>query len=99
MKHTCHLKGCKAACPPRHLFCAPHWARVPPSTQREVYRTVKLRGPSVDASWAPWWRAVTEAEVSVLSQLYTDPRDIWEIARIEAKGAAFASTLEDRSAS
>lgn len=96
MKHTCHLKNCNAVCPPRHLFCAPHWAMVPPATQREVYRTVRLRGLRVDASWAPWWRATTTAQVSVLRQLHADPRAIIGIDRMETKGEEFATILEER---
>lgn len=29
--------------------------------QIEVYRTVKLRGPDCDETWAPWWRAQARA--------------------------------------
>lgn len=38
-------------------MCKPHWSKVPEDMQREVYRTVGMRGERVDASWAPWWRA------------------------------------------
>lgn len=61
MKHTCHALGCKRACPPRMLMCGPCWALVPRDLQVEVCRTVKLRGPLIDASWAPWWRAQAKA--------------------------------------
>lgn len=61
MRHHCHALGCVAACPPRWLMCKPCWSRVPASLQAEVYRTVKLRGPDVDATWAPWWRAQAKA--------------------------------------
>lgn len=60
-EHHCHALGCKAACPPRWLMCGPCWAKVPLDLQREVYRTVRLRGPVVDATWAPWWRAQARA--------------------------------------
>lgn len=30
---------------------------MPPDLQAEVYRTVKIRGPYIDRTWAPWWRA------------------------------------------
>ena len=33
--------------------------------QTEVNRTVGLRGPRVDATWAPWWRAQAKAIVHV----------------------------------
>src|SRR5271166_4951091 len=55
--HHCHALGCKSSCPPRWLMCRSCWVQVPPDIQAEVYRTVKLRGSHVDASWAPWWRA------------------------------------------
>jgi len=42
-------------------MCLRHWATVSPGTQREVYRTVKLREEDVGASWAPWWRAQAKA--------------------------------------
>lgn len=42
-------------------MCRTCWARVPPALQAEVYRTVKLRGPDVDGTWAPWWRAQAKA--------------------------------------
>lgn len=55
--HHCHALGCKRACPPRWLMCGVCWAKVPADLQAEVYRTVKLRGPRCNATWAPWWRA------------------------------------------
>lgn len=42
-------------------MCKPHWSKVPPDVQAAVYRTVKLRGPRVDRTWAPWWRAQAKA--------------------------------------
>ncbi len=59
--HHCHALGCKRACPPRWLMCRQCWALVPPDLQAEVYRTVRLRGRVIDASWAPWWRAQARA--------------------------------------
>jgi hypothetical protein len=61
MTHHCHAPGCKRPCPPRWLMCRECWATVPDAMQREVCRTVKLRGPYCDASWAPWWRAQAHA--------------------------------------
>lgn len=61
MSHHCHRLGCKAACPPRWLMCKPCWSLVPADLQAEVYRTVGMRGTSVDATWAPWWRAQARA--------------------------------------
>ena len=43
------------------LMCRSCWAKVPADLQAEVYRTVRLRGAAVDASWAPWWRAQARA--------------------------------------
>lgn len=61
MKHRCHALKCKAPCPPRWLMCKKHWNMVPKKIQVEVYETVGLRGPRVDATWAPWWRAQAKA--------------------------------------
>lgn len=61
MNHYCHALGCSSPCPPAHLMCATCWATVDSDKQREVYRTVKLRGPYVDHTWAPWWRARAHA--------------------------------------
>lgn len=72
LRHTCHLPGCHAVCPERHLFCSKHWAMVPDTLQADVYRTVKLRGECVDQTWAPWWRAQAAATRAVLDQLYPD---------------------------
>jgi hypothetical protein len=93
MKHTCHVPGCKAGCPPKHLFCAPHWGMVSALTQREVYRTVKLRAKgAVNETWAPWWRAQATATDEVLTRLY--PGEPWVQKRL-AKDMAFAEMLEE----
>lgn len=96
-EHTCHALGCRAPCPPRHLMCARHWSMVPAALQREVYRTVRLRGRggSVDSTWAPWWRAAHRAiaEVAHLEVPNAAKRDAY-IARAEA----FAAKLEARAA-
>jgi hypothetical protein len=42
-------------------MCKEHWAQVPKALQDEVNRTVRLRHETVDASWAPWWRAQARA--------------------------------------
>ena len=48
------------------LMCRSCWALVSPSTQAEVYRTVKLRDMSgCDRTWAPWWRASHQAMYEV----------------------------------
>ncbi len=59
--HHCHALGCKRACPPRWLMCRQCWELVPEELQREVYRTVGMRGPYADKTWAPWWRAQARA--------------------------------------
>ena len=59
--HHCHALGCKRSCPAAHLMCAICWAQVPRDLQAEVYRTVRLRGPDCDTTWAPWWRAQARA--------------------------------------
>ena len=94
MKHTCHLPPCKAACPPRHLFCRRHWAMVPSELQQAVYDTVGLRGSDVDDTWAPWWRAQAAATVAVLRQ--THPEQSERIDRLEQHGNAFAAKLESK---
>jgi hypothetical protein len=42
-------------------MCRSCWFCVPADLQAEVYRTVKLRGPVIDSTWAPWWRAQAKA--------------------------------------
>ena len=94
MGHHCHALGCKAACPPRWLMCRACWSRVPADLQAEVYRTVKLRGPSCDASWAPWWRAQAKAiaHVAMLVEPNEKRRDAYLTREL-----GFADTLEARS--
>jgi ribosome-binding protein aMBF1 (putative translation factor) len=60
-------------------MCRTCWALVPPDLQREVYRTVRLRGPDADASWAPWWRAQARAiaHVAFLSHPDVAKRDAY----------------------
>jgi hypothetical protein len=92
-QHHCHLPGCQAACPPRHLFCAPHWRLVPKAIQAEVYATVRKRNKgSVDASWAPWWRAQADATVAVLRILHPDDEE--RIAKWLAREQAVADKME-----
>lgn len=93
MKHTCHALGCKAACPPAHLMCRACWAQVPPDLQAEVYRTVRLRGESCDASWAPWWRASHRAihHVAMLREPNEEKGKAWLNREL-----AFADKLEKR---
>lgn len=99
--HHCHLPGCKAACPPRWLFCKPHWSKVPAEIQREVYATVGKRGPHVDETWAPWWRAQAKAEHAVLmAEAEADENCAlaeWTEKRL-ARELAFAHTLDKRAA-
>ena len=61
MEHRCHAIGCRTLCEPRMLMCRSCWKTVPKDLQKEVYRTVKMRGPAVDETWAPWWRAQARA--------------------------------------
>ena len=93
MSHHCHVPGCATATPPRLLTCPSHWAHVDPATQREVYRTVRLRGKTVDASWAPWWRASHRAIAQCLAA------DGWTPERVATwldREMRFADTLETR---
>ena len=92
--HHCHALGCKRVCPPRWLMCRECWARVPAEFQAEVYRTVKLRGPSADATWAPWWRAQARAIAHVA--FLVSPNDAKRDAYL-ARAMATADRMEDRS--
>lgn len=67
---------------------------VPRDVQQEVYRTVRLRDESVNASWAPWWRAQAEAIHEV--GMKCDPGDGCE--RYYAREMAFAKRLESKDA-
>jgi hypothetical protein len=60
--------------------------------QREVYRTVKMRGKYVDETWAPWWRAQAHAIAHVARMQYTDKSEA--IDRVLKKELAFADQLE-----
>jgi hypothetical protein len=90
-EHRCHALGCKETCPPRWLMCACCWAKVPADLQAEVYRTVKLRGSRIDASWAPWWCAQAKAiaHVAMLVEPNKAKRDAYL-----ADSESFASALE-----
>lgn len=93
--HTCHALGCNAGCSPRWLMCRKHWGMVPRDLQDEVYRTVALRNRdgSIDATWAPWWRAQARAIANVAFQ--EDPREEhrdWYIKKADK----FADKLEAR---
>ena len=90
-RHTCHAPGCDAPCPPRHLMCGACWALVPRDVQAEVYRTVRLRGSRVDATWAPWWRAQSGARAAVALHRGADPE---RVEAVWAKDLAFADRLE-----
>jgi hypothetical protein len=91
MKHHCHALGCKRVCPPRWLMCRQCWALVPSDLQAEVYRTVKLRNPDADATWAPWWRAQARAIAHVAFLVHPDvvKRDAYL-----AREMGFADELE-----
>lgn len=93
MSHHCHALGCKVACPPRWLMCRSHWSQVPPDLQREVYRAVRLRGPDVDETWAPWWRAQARAihHVAMLTTPDAERGQRWLDREL-----AFADRLEDK---
>lgn len=94
MSHHCHVPGCPVKTPPRLLTCPPHWAMVDPPTQREVYRTVKLRDMrAFDATWAPWWRAAHRA---IAQCMLADGGDPAMVERWLARQLAFADKLEAR---
>lgn len=91
MTHHCHALGCSSPCPPAHLMCRVCWSQVPPALQHEVYRTVKLRGSHVNATWAPWWRAQARAvaHVAHLQEPNEERRDAYV-----AHADRFADRLE-----
>lgn len=95
LSHHCHALGCRKACPPMHLMCRECWAKVPSDLADEVYRTVALRGPRADETWAPWWRAQARAiaHVAHLKEPNEEKRD-----RYLERELAFADSLERRSA-
>ncbi len=94
--HHCHALGCKAPCQPAWLMCKPCWSRVPLAMQAEVYRTVKLRGKVVDATWAPWWRAQAKAIAHVA--FFVEP-DEGRRDRYLANAMAFADKLDAKGSS
>ena len=93
-KHHCHALGCKNPCPPKMLMCKTCWRKVPSDLAAEVYRTVGIRGPTCDASWAPWWRAQARAIAHVAH--LREPNEVRRDAYL-AKEMAFADLLESRS--
>lgn len=74
-------------------MCRECWAKVPKDLQAEVNRTVKLRGPRADATWAPWWRAQAKAiaHVAMLVEPNEEKRDAYLFREFE-----FANMLEAR---
>lgn len=95
-EHHCHALACKAPCPPRWLMCRSCWALVKPETQAEVYRTVVLRGRTINATWAPWWRAQARAiaeNAAARGVVFRNERTIDDYL---AKELAFADSLEGR---
>jgi len=72
---------------------------VPKSLQNEIYRTVKLRGPSVDETWAPWWDAQAKATVRVLRRCYKAESDIRRINAIEKREKEFVRKLKRKNVS
>ena len=93
MSHHCHALGCKNACPPRYLMCRSCWESVPRDLADEVYRTVTLRGPHCDATWAPWWRASAKAIAYVA--MLREPNEMKRDAYL-GHVLKFADTLEAR---
>ena len=90
--NTCHVPGCNAACPPQYLMCRTHWFMVPTTQQQRVNDTVWKRRNQVDASWADWWRAKTDAIASVLRRI--EWGDDKAIAKFEIRGESVATLLE-----
>ena len=91
--HTCHVPGCNAACPPAYLMCRTHWFMVPAKQQQRVNDTVWKRRNQVDASWADWWRAKTDAIATVLRAIQW--RDEAAIVKFAVRGELVATLLEE----
>lgn len=70
MTHTCHYPHCGKATPPRLLFCASHWAMVPPAIQSRVYSTCRAApGRDQRARDVPYLTACAEAVEAVGTKL------------------------------
>lgn len=72
------------------LVCLDHWRMVSSDSRDEVYRTVKLRGPNIDETWAPWWRASHKAIAEIAKR---EGREM-DVEKWLAKQLAFADELE-----
>jgi hypothetical protein len=72
-------------------MCRECWSLVPADLSREVYRTVALRGPFVDETWAPWWRAQARA-IAHVAEL--TPPNHTHVAAFLTRELAFADRLE-----
>lgn len=90
--HTCHAPGCKRSCPSRLLMCHDCWRLVPKVIQDRVCATVTQRNSSIDASWAPWWRAQAQACAAVALAKGSNPAIV---DRVLQRDLAFATKLED----
>ena len=87
-KHTCHALRCENRCAPRLLMCPICWGAVPLNLQKEVLRTVRIRGTRIDKTWAPWWRAQAQATASIAPENIRD--------RYLKRELEFAEKLEAR---
>jgi hypothetical protein len=72
-------------------MCSECWELVPLELQREVYRTVVLRGTHCDATWAPWWRAQAKAIAHVA--YLNDPNETKRDTYLD-RAEEFAAKLE-----
>lgn len=73
-------------------MCRRHWSMVLSKLQGHVYDTSGQRRTQIDASWAPWWRAKTNAIASVLR--FTKWQDERAIVKFEVRGDTIAMMLE-----
>jgi hypothetical protein len=62
--------------------------------QREVYRTVELRGDSIDETWAAWWRA----QALAIAAVHVKRDSTWDRDTFVAREFAVADQLEARKA-
>lgn len=66
-EHHCHAKGCSTAVPPIMLMCRRHWAMVPKSVQREVWRHYRS-GQCDDKRPSREWHRAADAAIQAVAE-------------------------------
>lgn len=65
--HECHAVGCGKRCPPRMLFCGPHWRMVPRKTQITVWNEYRP-GQEVDKKPSLAYLAIQQTAVAQVAE-------------------------------